>query len=149
MGRVISLRQGKKKRRVRPAEGSKAEEEMVAELYRKLLHVMGGYHDVVICKAVAVAMGTLMTYTKTPGTVIGGFMKHIEAVAGMAVAHHKLSERKHADKESGLLRDPGEEATDTDQSGHAGPNGSDSPEGSDRGVEESEGQVVLLPPTIQ
>jgi hypothetical protein len=52
-----------------------------------------GTHDIIICKAVAVFMGTLMTHTKTPGAVIGGFMGHIQTVANMAIAQHKPAEK--------------------------------------------------------
>jgi len=139
MGRVYALKQAKRRL---PKEGSQDEQELVARLFRSLGMVAGGYHDIIVCKAVAVFMGTLMTKTTIPGAVIGGFTKHIQAVTNMAIAHHKSLEKQNEQKVYGT-RNP--EA----QAGQPGEGDAGAPQGSDRGVEEPEGQEVLLPPTLQ
>jgi hypothetical protein len=135
MGRVVPMN-GRKRKQAIPAEGSKEEEKLVAGLYKRLMAVTEGYHDVAVCKAVAVFMGTLMTHTKEPGMVIGGFMKHIQAVANLAIMQHKPLENVNGTKDN--------EA----QGGQPGTGDAGAPEGSDRNLQ-GEGQDVLLPAAVE
>jgi hypothetical protein len=128
---------GKKRKQAIPEEGSKEEEKLVAGLYKRLMATTTGYHDVAICKAVAVFMGTLMTHTKEPGMVIGGFMKHIQAVANLAILQHKPTEKENGSSEEAEA-----------QGGQPGTGDAGTPEGGDRDLQ-GEGQDVLLPPAVE
>jgi len=141
MGHVISLKQKGKL----PKEFSAEEEAIVSDLYKKLMTITDKYHDVIVCKAVAVFMGTLMMKTDTPGAVIGGFMNHIQMVANAAIAQHRKLELQNAPKVYGT-KHPQENPAQVGQPGSSDP---DPAQGSDRGVEEQEGQEVLFPPTLQ
>lgn len=145
MGRVISLKSARKL----PKEGSAEEEVLVSELYKKFNNITDKYHDIIICKAVAVFMGTLMMKTDTPGTIIGGFMGHIERVANIAISQHKRLEKLNAPQVLGTTHPEGGTQQDPPQSGQQGAQDPDPSASGDRGVEVEEGQEVLLPPTLQ
>lgn len=146
MGRVISLK-GRTQQRKLPKEFSPEEEALVSELYKKLMVITDKYHDVVTCKAVAVFMGTLMMKTNTPGTIIGGFMGHIETVANVAIAQHRKLEIENAPKVLGTKHPEGV-TQDPAQVGQPGAEDPGTPQGSDRDLE-GQGPEVLLPPTLQ
>lgn len=145
MGKVLQLKKPGKKL---PKEFSAEEELLVKELYKKLMNITDKYHDVITCKAIAVFMGTLMMKTDTPGTIIGGFMGHIETVANAAIAQHRKLELQNATKVYGTKHPQGSQA-DAAQSGQPGPQDPGEPPSGDRDLEVAEGQEVLLPPTLQ
>lgn len=141
MGRVINLKAGKKQRKALPREFSAEEEQLVKELHQKIGAAARDYHEVIVCKAIGVYMGDVMVKTESPGMVIGGFMKHIEAVANIAIAQHKRLEKINAPKVYGT-KEP-------DQEGQQGTPDAGAPQSGDRDLEVAEGQEVLLPPAVE
>lgn len=86
-------------------EGSEEEERQVKGLYESMQPLMEGIDDVIVCKAVAVFMGTLMAKSEQWPKVIGGFMNHITVVANTALLLHKQQELEDATKEEGSSAD--------------------------------------------
>lgn len=143
MGKVYDMT--RKFTKARPVEFSKEEEELVERLYRSISSAANKYDEIIICKAIAVYMGTLMTNTGHPGAVIGGFTKHIQQVTNMAIMAHKQKEKENAPNQEphGVAN-----KTDPSQTGLGGTPDAGTPQVEDRDLE-GEGQEVLHPPTIQ
>lgn len=147
MGRVFTLKRSKKQQAALPKEFSAEEEALVSELHRLIGIAARGYHEVIVCKAIGVYMGDVMVKTEHPGMVIGGFMKHIEAVANIAIATHKRLEKQNAQEVYGTTHPQGAQGTDPEGQQRTGDAGA--PQGGDRNLEVEEGQEVLLPAALE